>query len=188
MLAYAFWHWKQSAVPAAEYEARQVGFQAALAQFPPDGFFSATTVRLEGAPWAAQGRTAYQDWYVVRDMAALAPLNEAAVSGPRLEPHNAVARLAEDGTAGLYGLKVGTPLTRPAQAAWFGKPPGMSYAALFGILEPMVRSVPGGLWMRQMVLGPTPEFCLTSEAPIALPPSIDAKYLALAPVWPAPDP
>lgn len=60
----------------------------------------------------------------------------------------------------------------------------MSYASLFGILEPVVRSQQGGLWMRQMVLGPTPEFCLSSGAPVALPPSIDAKYLALAPVWP----
>ena len=119
-------------------------------------------------------------------MAALVPLNEAAVSGPRLDPHNAIARLAEGGTAGLYGLKAGAPLTRPAQAAWFGKPPGMSYAALFGILEPVVRSVQGGLWMRQMVLGPTPEFCLSSGAPVALPSPIDAKYLALAPVWPVP--
>lgn len=168
------------------YETRQVGFQFALAQFPPDGFLSATTVRLEGAPWAAQGRIAYEDWYLVRDMAALTPLNEAAVSGPRLEPHAAIARLADGGTAGLYGLKAGTPLTRPAQAAWFGKPPGMSYPALFGILEPIVRSVQGGLWMRQMVLGPTPEFCLSSAARVALPPSIVAKYLALAPVWPVP--
>lgn len=122
----------------------------------------------------------------MRDMTALPSLNDAAVSGPRLEPHNAVARLAEDGTAGLYGLKAGTPLTRPAHAAWFGKPSGMSYAALFAILEPVVRSVTGGLWQRQMVLGPTPEFCLSSGAPVALPPPIDAKYLALAPVWPAP--
>jgi hypothetical protein len=121
---------------------------------------------------------------MVRDMAALAPLNEAAVSGPRLEPHNAVARLAADGTAGLYALKSGSPLAVPAHAAWFGKPSGMSYAALFELLRPLTGSA-GALWMRQLVLGPTPEFCLQSASPVALPPSIDAKYLALAPVWPA---
>jgi len=129
---------------------------------------------------------AYEDWYLVRDMAALAPLNEGAVSGPRLEPHNAVARLAADGTAGLYGLSAGVTLERPAHAAWFGKPAGMSYAALFELLRPLVDSARGGLWMRQMVLGPTPEFCLRSGAPAVLPPSIDAKYLVLLPVWPAP--
>jgi len=129
---------------------------------------------------------AYEDWYLVRDMAALAPLNEGAVSGPRLEPHNAVARLAAGGTAGLYGLNAGTALEGPAHAAWFGKPAGMSYAALFELLRPLVDSAQGGLWMRQLVLGPTPEFCLQSGAPVVLPPSIDAKYLALSPVWPVP--
>lgn len=172
-------------MPAAEYEARQVGFQAALARYPPDGFLSAGTARLEGAPWAAQGGMAYEDWYLVRNLAALEPLSEAAVSGPRLEPHNAVARLAAGGTAGLYGLKAGAPLPAPAHAAWFGKPAGMSYAALFELLRPLTDSAPAALWMRQLVLGPTPEFCLSSGAPVALPPSIDAKYLSLAPVWPA---
>lgn len=118
-------------------------------------------------------------------MGCLASLNEAAVSGPRKAPHDAVARLAADGTAGLYGLQLGVALTPPGNAAWFAKPSGMTYSALFTLLEPLVADAKGGLWMRQMVLGPTPEFCLRSAAPVELPPPIAARRLSLAPVWPA---
>ena len=142
-------------------------------------------MRLGGASWANEGSAAYEDWYLVRDMAALAPLNEAAVSGPRKAPHDAVARLAAAGTAGLYGLQLGAPLEPPRAAAWFGKPSGMTYASLFALLEPIVSGAGGALWMRQMVLGPTPEFCLQSARPAALPAPIAALSLTLSPVWPA---
>ena len=131
-----------------------MGFQAALAAHPPNGFSSASTVRIRGAPWA--GQAAYEDWYLVHDMTALGTLNAAAVSGPRLEPHNAVARLAAGGTAGLYGLRLGAPLASPLHSAWFGKPPGMRYPALFELVGPLVTDAGGGFWMRPMVLGPTP--------------------------------
>ena len=141
-------------------------------------------MRLGGAPWANQGAAAYEDWYLIRDMAALAPLNEAAVSGSRKAPHDAVARLAAGGTAGVYRLQAGAPLDRPASAAWFGKPVGMTYTALFGLLDPVVSGAGGALWMRQMVLGPTPEFCLQSAGPAGFPPAIAALSLSLSPVWP----
>jgi hypothetical protein len=118
-------------------------------------------------------------------MAALAALNQAAVSGPRQAPHDAVARLAAAGTAGLYGLMLGAPLAPPGSAAWFGKPAGLRYAAFLALLEPVVSAAAGALWMRQMVLGPTPEFCLQSIRPAPLPPSIAALSLTLGPVWPA---
>jgi len=113
-------------------------------------------------------------------------VNDAAVSGPRKAPHDAVARLAADGTAGLYLLQSGAPLAAPRTAAWFGKPSGMRYAELFALLDPIVSGAGAGLWMRQMVLGPTPEFCLRSDQPVTLPPPIAALQLELTPVWPAP--
>ena len=53
----------------------------------------------------------------------------------------------------------------------------MSYAALFALLEPVVAAAQGGLWIRQMVLGPTPEFCLQSTGPALLPSPIEALNL-----------
>ena len=69
-------------------------------------------------------------------------------------------------------------------AAWFSKPDGMGYDQLFAAVEPLLRSSAGVLWCRQMVLGPTPEFCLQSSAPVVLPPSITALTLQCRPVWP----
>lgn len=183
MLAYTFWHWKRPDVSPEAYETRQRDFQATLAAHPPDGFLHGITVRLQGAPWAAEGRTAYEDWYLVRDMASLDSLNEAAVTAARQGPHDAVAQLAAAGTAGLYRLRAGTPIFPPPLATWFRKPTGMSYPALFEALAPMVAAEPAALWMRQMTLGPTPEFCLHSSGPVELPPGIAGLTLALTPVW-----
>ena len=72
----------------------------------------------------------------------------------------------------------------PGIAHWFGKPEGMSHDDLFSRLAPLVDRAQGALWMRQMVLGPTPEFCLHSWAAVELPPGIAGHTLSLTPVWP----
>ena len=186
MLAYAFWHWKRPDVSLETYEARQSDFQAALAAHPPEGFLRGSTVRIEGAPWAAAGDLAYEDWYVIRGMSALEALNEGAVTAARKAPHDAVAQLAAGGTAGLYGLRAGSPMTTPSLATWFRKPSGLSYSALFEALAPTIATAPAALWMRQMVLGPTPEFCLHSRDVVELPAGIAGHTLSLVPVWTSP--
>jgi hypothetical protein len=184
MLAYVFWHWRRPDIPAADYERRQRGFHAALAQSPPPGFVASRSAAITGAPWTAGGGPAYEDWYLVNGSADLDPLNDAAVSGSRGAPHDAAAAAADGGTAGLYRLRAGEPVADPGAHTWFAKPAGMSYAALYEALEPLVRNTPAALWGRQMVLGPTPEFCLQSETPVRLPQRFGALTIALAPVWP----
>jgi hypothetical protein len=184
MLAYVFWHWRRPDVPAADYERLQRSFHAALAQSPPPGFVGSHSAAITGAPWAAAGGAAYEDWYLVDGSADLDPLNDAAISAPRRGPHDAAAAVAAGGAAGLYRLRAGEPPADPGAAAWFAKPAGMSYAALYEALEALARSTPAALWGRQMVLGPTPEFCLQSETPVRMPEAFAARTIALAPVWP----
>ena len=183
MLAYAFWHWKRSDVSQESYEARQCAFQEALAADPPEGFLGGSTVRLHGAPWAAEGAPAFEDWYLIRDMTALGVLNDAAVSGSRKEPHHAVAALAAGGIAGVYRLRLGAALPAPRLAHWFAKPAGMSYAALDRVLAPILASGSAGLWCRQMTLGPTPEFCLQAQAAVDSPAGFSGLDLALEPIF-----
>src|SRR5215475_7218246 len=134
-LAYVFWHWKQASVDRAEYERRQAAFHAALTAAPSDGFVSSLSVAVTGVPWAAQGGEAYEDWYRVRDWSAIGALNDAAAA--------AVA----DGTAGLYGLKLGAQISAPRVAHWFAKPAGMRYDELLRLLSPLMDSSRGALWM-----------------------------------------
>lgn len=181
-LAYAFWHWKRAEVPASLYESRQRDFQAALAAEKPPGFLRGTTARLRGAAWAAAGGPAYEDWYLVEDMAALERLNDAAITASRRQPHDAVAALAAGGTAGLYGLRGGEPLPLPAFASWFAKPSGMSYPALSELLRPLLEQNVA-LWSRRMTLGPTPEFCLHSMRPLELSGVLEAHRFSLESVW-----
>lgn len=184
-LAYTFWHWRRSSIPAAEYEARQRAFHAALAAHPPAGFSQSISSSLTGAPWANAGGDAYQDRYVVRDSAALDALEQAAISGARQRPHDDAARVAEGGTAGLYQARIGRLVTAPRHAAWFAKPEGMSYDELLAQCKALVHDGESVLWMRQMVLGPSPEFCIESTNGLTLPPEYRPLSVALRPVWPA---
>ena len=107
------------------------------------------------------------------------------MTGSRQRAHDAAAALAAGGAAGLYGLRAGRPLVAPTDAAWFGKPAGMRYSELFEELTPLLLESDAALWMRQMVLGPTPEFCLQGSTPAVLSPPYAPLRLRLRPVWPA---
>ena len=183
-LAYVFWHWKQPAVASSQYEALQRDFHAALAENPPHGFSHSISSAVTGAPWANGGGDAYQDRYVIHDSSALDALDRAVVGGTQRAVHDGAARVAAGGTAGLYVARVGAPLDAPRYAVWFAKPRGMSYDHLLARCEPLVRRDASVLWMRRMVLGPTPEFCLESTAPVTLPSELEGLALSLRPVWP----
>jgi hypothetical protein len=184
MLAYVFWHWRRPAVTASDYEAAQRRFHSALGAAPPLGFERSFSIGLEGAPWAAGGGEAYEDWYLVDGSAALDPLNAAAISASRQAPHDAAAALVAGGTAGLYSLRLGTPGPAPGTATWLAKPEGTTYRELFAALEPVVRSESGALWGRQMTLGPALEFCLHSRGPIPLPEPMAPFAIRCRTVWP----
>jgi hypothetical protein len=185
MLAYVFWHWPRPEVSAADYEAVQRRFHAALRDAPPEGFLGSRALAVSGARWAGRdGGDAYEDWYLVEGSAALDPLNAAAVSSPRRASHDAAAAAAAGGTAGLYRLREGSAGPAPLAAAWFAKPRAMSYAALFAALEPLVRAEGAALWGRQMTLGPGPEFCLHTSRPVDLPASFFPVAVRCRPVWP----
>src|SRR5258708_29081377 len=110
--------------------------------------------------WAANGGSAYEDWYPVQDFTALGLLNEAAVSASRTAPHDAAAAVVAGGTAGVYGLRSGNILSNPQFAYWFNKPEGMSYRELDAQLAPVVEQTQSALWIWQMTQGPALEFCL----------------------------
>jgi hypothetical protein len=184
MLAYVFWHWRRPTAAAADYEAAQRRFHAALSAAPPPGFLRSFSVAFEGAPWAANRGEAYEDWYLVDGSAALDPLNAAAISASRQAPHDATAALAAGGTAGLYSLRQGDPVAPPAMLAWFAKPDSMSYRELFTMLEPLTSSAGAALWCRQMTLGPALEFCIHTRDSVMLPAPVAPLVFRTRPVWP----
>ena len=184
MLAYVFWHARDARVDDREYVARLVAFHDVFARARPAGFRRSVVARVRGAAWIAGGGDAFEEWYVLDGSAALDVVNEAAVSGDRLGPHDAVARLAAAGCAGLYLRRRGEGDEAAMRfATWFAKPAGMSYAEMYARCEPVLAEARATLWGRQMVLGPTPELCVRSPAPVTLPASFAATSYALSPVW-----
>lgn len=167
MLAYVFWHVRRPTVAAPEYEAAHRAFSETLWATPVPGLLGLRCYRLSGVPWLAPGQGAYEDWHLLEGSAALDVLNDSAVTRARLAVHDRIAGMAANGTAGLYGLRMGARI-EPAFACWMSKPAGMSYAAFDDSLKPFI-SEGCCLWGRRMTLGPTPEFCLHAPAAVSLP-------------------
>src|SRR5215203_3104196 len=170
MLAYVFWHWPQPKNDRGVYLDHVVDFQQTLASNKPVGFQQSAVVRINHANWLKTSGEAYEEWYLLDDSAAMDKLNDAAVTRACEEPHNRVAREAEDGIGGLYRLRAGNDdLPQSKFAFWFSKPTGVSYKDLYATLEPLTSQPGVTLWGRQMTLGPTTEFCIHSGIRVELP-------------------
>ena len=152
MLAYLFWHRPGAGVDRADYEEAQRRFHAAIGV--PSACF-----RLEEMPFG-RGGGGYEDWYLVDDWAALGKLNEAAVDAGRRPSHDAAAALVGVGWAGVYGLVRGEPMI-PEGVRWLDKPLGEATDDF------LAGQGEGPVWRREMVLGPTPEFCLGAEVEVS---------------------
>ena len=183
-LAYVFCHWRRPSVSAAAYEARQRAFHEALAAKPPRGFLRSCSSTFAGAPWANDGAEIYEDRYFISSSAALDELDDAVANGARRRAHDGAAGLADGGVGGLYRVRLGVVGGAPQAAAWFSKPPGMSYDELFAEVAPYVEHERSWLWMRRLVLGPAREFCLESVEMRDLPAWLGALSFELRPVWP----
>lgn len=178
-LAYVFWHPPADGEPIADYEAALSRFHGALTDAPVAGLLATRAARVPELPWLPQG--GYEDWYIVRDFGDLETLNNAAVDTARQLAHKDVSSRSGRGAGALYGLTVGTAGGVPAWATWLSKPRSVSYREFYETLRSHIESAEPslqsgvGVWRRQLVLGPAPEFCVTSPVPLpALPPQWSA--------------
>ena len=157
----------------ADYEATLRRFHATLAGARPSGFIGSSTFRVGDG---------YSDWYLVENSAALDVLNEAAVSGARTTVHDAAARMAIDGVGKLFSLAGGVTSSGSGFEIRFSKPAGMSYADLYGRMQPIASRPGSSLWRRMMVLGPPPEFCLVAPTATELPSEFRPELLRREPI------
>ncbi|HEY2282846.1 MAG TPA: hypothetical protein VGH60_04765 [Solirubrobacteraceae bacterium] len=167
MLAYVFWHRPLGGTALAEYERAQLAFHRSLARTPPVGFAGSACYRAAGLSWLEGARDGYEDWYFVEDYTALGILNEAAVGHGHRTPHDELARRFGSGAGGLYGLVEGSPRLDGASAIWVARPPGAERRPLGELLGDGMDPDEAGLWRRQLVFGPAPEFCLLAREPSA---------------------
>lgn len=156
MLAWVFWHTRFENVPEREYAESLAAFHAKIASAEVDGYLGSRILRYDAIPWLQSRSEVYEDWYFVRDSAALDGLDEAALAAFTHDAHARVASLAANAAAGLYRLRAGYPSEKP-HCSWINKPRNESYDSFVSGLTD-ARAV----WSRKMVLGPTPEFCIES--------------------------
>jgi hypothetical protein len=161
MLAYLFWHRPRIDADKAVYEKLLIEFHDRLSRCAPPGFVAAGSFAIGPVPWLGE-RPGYEDWCFMEGTWAMDPLNAAAISGATQSPHDGVAALMEEGHGGLYTQIWGEPAV-PADSTitWLTRPRGIQW-------RPPLEAVRSGMpkaqfWRRQMVLGPAPEFAITTE-------------------------
>jgi hypothetical protein len=169
-LAYVFWHWPRGGVSPEAYEEKLASFQRTLSSSRVPGLLEALSFRVGSLPWVPADGPAYEDWYVVKDFSALDALNEGAVRGNARNPHDLIAKDYLKGAGGVLRLISGSVSLRDARSAtWIEKPIGPSYQSYYDDVAGVVGEKESSLWRRQLVLGPSPQFCVHSEDAIEFP-------------------
>jgi hypothetical protein len=169
-LAYVFWHWPGAGVARESYEAKIASFLDALKSERPAGLIEASSFRAGALPWGPRSGLLYEDWYIVEDFQALGALNDAAVAGRARGPHDSVAKDYMKGAGGLFGSVRGAVLLRGSRSAfWIEKPFGTSYQSYYDDVARITGDRRSDLWRRQMVLGPSPQFCLHADEDLDVP-------------------
>ena len=172
-LGYVFWHWPRPGITQRRYERKLVAFQDSLKANGPEGLVDVLSFRVQGLPWANARSRSWEDWYVVRDFAAMGALNDAAVSDANREAHDEVASQASGGAGALYKMRHGNLVLADARfETWIRKPAKTTYQAFLERLSRAVADRRTDLLQRQMVLGPAHEFCIHSETPFDIPPGL----------------
>ncbi len=178
MLAYLFWHRPLPDIERETYERGLVAFHQALAKKTGGGFRGSACYRLSPTPWLDEGE-GYEDWYLVESSAALDALNEIAVAPDLWDVHAGVSYKTDKGHGGLYRFLSGDADPRAAsRTAWLTRPKRIRYQdPLAGILEAAGGSL--GVWRKQLVFGPAPEFALLGGASFTLdlPSGWSARYV-----------
>jgi len=167
MLAYLFWHQPAADHTVESYEQALVGFHRRMRDAAVPGLLASGTARVGGLPWMhGEG---YEDWYAVDDYSALGVLNDAAVDAAHVEAHDLVALAAEFGAGALYALERGAVDTPFSHCVWLTKPIGVSYPEFREQLAIHAAGEAVTVWRRQMVLGPSPEYRVTTGRELAMP-------------------
>ncbi len=169
-LAYVFWHWPRLGASAAAYEGKLRSFQSALRAARPDLVADLLSYRVGPLPWGPKDRQLYEDWYLVEDFAALGSLNDAAVAGGIKDLHDSVAADYLKGAGGVFKRMLGSlSLGEAGYATWIEKVVGTPYKSYYDEVAELLGNGESDLWRRQMVLGPSPQFCVHSVKPVSFP-------------------
>ena len=169
-LAYVFWHWPRPGVTVGVYKRKLGSFQSSLRAGRPDLVADLLSYRVDSLPWGPRASPLFEDWYLVEDFSALGSLNDAAVAGSTKRFHDSVAGDYLKGAGGVFERVLGSiPLREARYATWIEKTVGIPYQSYYEEVKELLGETKSDLWRRQMVLGPSPQYCVHSIEPLNFP-------------------
>lgn len=183
MLAIVFWNTRKTDISRGRYETSLRAFHDALNSDKPDGFRFSTIFRVEGLPWFKSTSEIYEDWYVIRNFAAMDALDHAVMQTLAKAAHRDLMKSTAGASGAIVGLTKGVArVSHMTYANWLYKPREVSAD---DFVDSVNRQLPDGkcsLWTRAMALGPT-EHCLLSSGPANLSQKYRATVVRRTLVW-----
>jgi hypothetical protein len=164
--AYVFWHQPQREISTQRYESRLRVFHQELSCHRPKGFRFSMAFAVVDAPWL-EGRSGYEDWYVLQNSDAIDALEQAATSVQLFTSHRGIASISKWGSGALYRHLQGPHQLSGGSAQWTSR------------REEVPSSCP--IWQRRLAIGPAPEFCVVGGEPTSAAPGVVTDRRV---VWP----
>ena len=171
MLAVVFWNSRRTSNEANSYESSLSEFHQALNANKPEGFRFSATYRVAEIPWFTPKNEIYEDWYVLKNFAALDCLDYAVMHTDSKDAHRYLMMNTAMASGAIYALTKGAArLDGLPEANWLLKPRKVTVDNFIESTKAQLTDGKCSLWTRALGLGPT-QHCLLSSSPVDLPKS-----------------
>ena len=171
MLAVVFWNSRRTDSDADSYESNLSEFHQALNANKPEGFRFSATYRVAKAPWFTPKNEIYEDWYVLKNFAALDSLDRAVMHTDSKDAHRYLMTGTAMASGAIYALTKGAArLDGLLEANWLLKPRKVTIDKFIESTKAQLAGGKCSLWSRALGLGPT-QHCLLSSGPVDFPQS-----------------
>ena len=183
MIALVFWNSCREPAAAGAYRHALVEFHRSLNALKPAGFRYSATFETGSLPWFRSALPVYEDWYVLRDFAAIDALDRAVLDEAALSSHRFLMKNTGAALGTIVGLNAGPiRIHEFAAAHWLSRPGGVSMG---DVVADATRAAPGArcsVWTRALGLGPC-EHCILTTGEASFPPGCDAVCVRRSTVW-----
>jgi len=183
LLAVVFWNSRRAKDDVGGYESSLTEFHQALNANKPEGFRFSATYRVAETPWFTPKNEIFEDWYVLKNFAALDSLDYAVMHTGSKDAHRHLMKSTAAASGAIFALTKGAArFDGLPEANWMLKPRNMTVDSLIASTRAQLPDGKCSLWTRALGLGPT-QHCLLSSGPVVFPKNYRAFSAQRELIW-----